>query len=294
MEFPPANPRRTSGDGSPLGQLGHGNGTGRNRTGGEQWDGDLGLYYNRARYYAPELGRFWSMDSYEGCQGDPLSLHKYLYCHADPVNRIDPSGNFDLISTMGTWGNNQWNRTKEVWVLHPIRSRVLVTLSVLGLAYAPYEFFLAPGVAGFKTTGGQQRSISYFAPSSELTELLKKQPDGSLQSIAMTGHADAGSFKIGKDTLVATGADGHYSMNDDKGNDIVAELKRTLSPNAKVYLNGCHSAELAQKLSTVLRGASVFGYKTYILGGNAAGVNAPVCGFGSRANYVNGEEQDEP
>ena len=32
------------------------------------------------------------MDSYEGGQSDPLSLHKYLYCHADPVNGIDPSG----------------------------------------------------------------------------------------------------------------------------------------------------------------------------------------------------------
>lgn len=66
------------------------------RYAGEQWDGDLGLYYNRARYYAPELGRFWSMDSYEGSQGDPLSLHKYLYASANPVNRIDPSGHADF------------------------------------------------------------------------------------------------------------------------------------------------------------------------------------------------------
>lgn len=164
---------------------------------GEQRDDDLSLYYLRARYYQPQLGRFWTMDSYEGNQNDPLSLHKYLYCHADPVNRIDPSGNFDLISTLGTWGNNMWNRTKEAWVVHPIRSRVLVTLSVLAIAYAP-SVYLAPGVAGFRTTGGQQRSISYYAPSSELTELLKKQPDGSVQSIAMTGHADAESFILGK------------------------------------------------------------------------------------------------
>src|SRR5439155_21492042 len=29
-------------------------------------------------------------------QNDPYSLHKYLYAHADPVNRIDPSGNADF------------------------------------------------------------------------------------------------------------------------------------------------------------------------------------------------------
>jgi hypothetical protein len=44
----------------------------------------------------PGLGRFWTMDSYEGAQGDPLSLQKYLYCHANPVNGIDPSGRLTL------------------------------------------------------------------------------------------------------------------------------------------------------------------------------------------------------
>ena len=61
---------------------------------GEQWDSDLGFYYNRARYLDPNLGRFWTMDTFEGNQSDPLSLHKYLYAQADPVNRIDPSGYF--------------------------------------------------------------------------------------------------------------------------------------------------------------------------------------------------------
>lgn len=52
------------------------------------------MYYLRAHYYKPELGRFWTMDSYEGNNSDPLSLHKYLYCHANPVNLVDPSGLF--------------------------------------------------------------------------------------------------------------------------------------------------------------------------------------------------------
>ena len=52
----------------------------------------MGIYGLRARYLNPNTGRFWTMDSYEGSQSDPLSLHKYLYCHANPVNRLDPSG----------------------------------------------------------------------------------------------------------------------------------------------------------------------------------------------------------
>jgi RHS repeat-associated protein len=59
---------------------------------GQQWDPDLGQYYNRARYYQPGTGRFWTMDPYEGESEDPKSLHRYTYCSNDPVNFWDPSG----------------------------------------------------------------------------------------------------------------------------------------------------------------------------------------------------------
>jgi RHS repeat-associated protein len=58
----------------------------------EQFDRHLRSYFLRARYLNPNSGRFWTMDSYEGNQSDPLSLHKYLYGHANPVNGVDPSG----------------------------------------------------------------------------------------------------------------------------------------------------------------------------------------------------------
>jgi len=54
------------------------------------------MYYLRARYYKPDTGRFWTMDSYEGNNEEPLSLHKYLYTQGNPVNGIDPSGHGDL------------------------------------------------------------------------------------------------------------------------------------------------------------------------------------------------------
>ena len=64
---------------------------------GEQYDSNLHLYYNRARYLNTSTGRFWSMDTFEPDDWEPTSLHRYLYAGNDPVNRIDPSGHdFDL------------------------------------------------------------------------------------------------------------------------------------------------------------------------------------------------------
>jgi RHS repeat-associated protein len=53
---------------------------------GEQFDQDLNLYYNRARYLDVRAGRFWGMDTEEGNEEDPLSMHKYLYTKANPVD----------------------------------------------------------------------------------------------------------------------------------------------------------------------------------------------------------------
>jgi RHS repeat-associated protein len=61
---------------------------------GEQYDANLGFYYLRARYMNSMSGRFHTQDSYEGGIKSPLSLHKYLYAAADPVNKDDPSGMF--------------------------------------------------------------------------------------------------------------------------------------------------------------------------------------------------------
>ena len=63
---------------------------------GEQFDEELGLYYLRARYMDPAIGRFVIMDGFAGSIQDPYSLHKYLYANANPVTYSDPSGNFSI------------------------------------------------------------------------------------------------------------------------------------------------------------------------------------------------------
>ncbi|NJL31781.1 MAG: hypothetical protein HC898_09200, partial [Phycisphaerales bacterium] len=53
--------------------------------------------YLRARYYDPATGRFSTLDLFAGNTSDPLSLHKYLYTHGNPVMGIDPSGRMTLV-----------------------------------------------------------------------------------------------------------------------------------------------------------------------------------------------------
>ena len=66
----------------------------------EQVDPNTGFYNLRARWYDPSSGRFTSMDSFAGSNGDPISLHKYLYANADPINNWDPSGYVTLSDQM--------------------------------------------------------------------------------------------------------------------------------------------------------------------------------------------------
>jgi RHS repeat-associated protein len=63
---------------------------------GEYYDNDMMQYNLRARWYDTLNGRFNQMDSYTGDNEDPPSLHKYLYCYADPINNIDPTGMFSF------------------------------------------------------------------------------------------------------------------------------------------------------------------------------------------------------
>ncbi len=51
-----------------------------------------GLYYLRARYYDPAIGRFLTRDPLPGSALAPQSLNPYPYVGNNPVNRVDPSG----------------------------------------------------------------------------------------------------------------------------------------------------------------------------------------------------------
>jgi len=61
---------------------------------GQWFDDEISQYSLRARMYDPVLMRFTARDRVFGIFEEPITLHKYLYCGNDPINRIDPDGRF--------------------------------------------------------------------------------------------------------------------------------------------------------------------------------------------------------
>jgi RHS repeat-associated protein len=61
---------------------------------GEMMDSPSGLFYLSARYYDPNVGRFVSMDPKLGKLSVPQTLDRYAYCANNPINRVDPTGEF--------------------------------------------------------------------------------------------------------------------------------------------------------------------------------------------------------
>jgi hypothetical protein len=118
------------------------------------------LYYLRARYYDPGVGRFLSRDSFAGDESNPLSLHKYLYTHANPVNLTDPSGLWTLIEIQNVIVN-QVNQHRERLVrfekaIEKAKDVLATSAKIAGgiiSAVAVVEAFTNPG-----------RPIKWFGP----------------------------------------------------------------------------------------------------------------------------------
>jgi RHS repeat-associated protein len=62
--------------------------SGRFRYTGQAWLSELGIYYYRARFYSPTLGRFLQTDP----AGYGGGMNLYAYTGGDPINFSDPSG----------------------------------------------------------------------------------------------------------------------------------------------------------------------------------------------------------
>ena len=65
---------------------------------GRRYDVEIGLYYNRARYYNPYTGRFLQTDP----SGYSDGMNWYAYCTNSPLGRTDPTGLYWKDGKQGT------------------------------------------------------------------------------------------------------------------------------------------------------------------------------------------------
>jgi RHS repeat-associated protein len=84
---------------------------------GQQFLGSLNLYYYKARFYSPALGRFLQTDPI----GTADDLNLYAYVGNNPINFNDPSGLSAaaasmLLGELGSWGRENAGTLAEIWI----------------------------------------------------------------------------------------------------------------------------------------------------------------------------------
>jgi len=67
---------------------------------GREYDAETSMYFYRARYYDPTVGRFVTKDPIGFAGGD---VNRFNYVRSNPVNRLDPSGLYETL--FGKRGN---------------------------------------------------------------------------------------------------------------------------------------------------------------------------------------------
>ncbi len=156
----------------------------------QQFDQASGDYFLRARYYDQTSGRFISQDPYSGSNSDPVSLHRYMYAHDDSVDRVDPSGNFDVglfATTVATAISDQFDSLQSSVYLRSItfaaRNPGLVRLALYAtgalnfytLATDPDALALSAATGGF--TGDVEAVINIAQDARQAFTLYKDAVD---------------------------------------------------------------------------------------------------------------------
>ena len=102
-------------------------------------DAETGLYYNRARYYDPELMRFISEDP-TGLAG---GINRYAYVSNDPANAVDPSGlcpvrDLVVVLHIGSYDVECSTDGSSSSIVRQFSGQLLPTITIT--AIAPNEF----------------------------------------------------------------------------------------------------------------------------------------------------------
>jgi len=129
---------------------------------GRELDKETGLYYYRARYYNPEIGRFLQTDP----SGYGAGMNWYAYCGNNSTNCVDPSGLYAKFLDCGpdevwlrfAWINDTTGSVDKVWYFKDMAE---------WMDWAEQDW----------TFGGYDQSALWDRPGYKLSGYDEKNPD---------------------------------------------------------------------------------------------------------------------
>ena len=119
-----------------------------------------GLYYLRARFYDPTLGRFLTRDPLQGSAFEPQSINPYAYAANNPVNRTDATG---LLSEGGPITASMGGDTELLGACAAAISHALELLALLGIGLTVFAQGAVAILAASPPTGVFVAAIAAIA-----------------------------------------------------------------------------------------------------------------------------------
>jgi len=214
------------------------------RYGGQRLDADSGLYQLRARCYSPSQGRFVSRDPFAGELAVPISLHRYLYADADPVNKSDPTGlNVSLGETMvAQYLNNIVDLANLTRTVGKACAAYSTTEQIQDLIFASSAFVHVVGAAAILQKEYQSGNIkkASFGGKGELNLLSLENPRAKPQSIkriaiSLTGGGGRVGIKASLDTAGGGSVEGASGTYDFEFTGPPPTLKGSAGGKVKAY-----------------------------------------------------------
>jgi hypothetical protein len=150
--------------------------------------------------YEPTTGRFNRLDDFAGDAFDPQSYHKYAYVHGDPVNGIDPSGEFLVSLGIGII-NSTFLRNSDT------------KLSLSVKAAATHSIYRAAFVAMLRIYDVMFATLSLGSVAGSLGFWAKQGPLSGKIAAMYSARGVLGSTILGQ--VYTQISDGGYAVTDD-------------------------------------------------------------------------------